>query len=149
MRIKTTIKGLPEIRRALDALPAAVEKKVVDGALRKGGEIFKADIKAKAKFKRLRDGVAVKTASRTERQRDVNKGDVYVGFKGDAARFAHLPEFGTAERVQKTTGRRTGKMPMTPLVRPAFDSKKDAAADAVIDALAAGVEREASKLGKG
>ena len=149
MKVKTTIKGVEEIRLVLALLPGAVAKKVVDGALRKGGEVFKTEIKAKAKFRRLRDSVAVKTADRTERQRDVAKGDVYVGFKGDGARFAHLPEFGTAERVQKTSGRRTGKMPMTPLVRPAFDSKKEQAVSAVEQSLGDGVEREARKLGKG
>jgi hypothetical protein len=43
---------------------------------------------------------------------------------GRGGRSAHLFEFGTRERVQKTTGRRTGRIEMQPFMRPAWDSKQ-------------------------
>ena len=146
MKLKTSIKGLAEVRRVLDQLPATVEKRVVDNALRAGGRVFRDDVKATSPYRRLRRDVAVKTASRAERDREVNKGDVYVGFAGASSRFAHLPEFGTGPRVQKTTGRQTGQMPVNPTMRPTFDRRKEDALKAAQKSLGVGVEREAKKL---
>jgi HK97 gp10 family phage protein len=39
-----------------------------------------------------------------------------------AAPHAHFPEFGTAPRRHKTTGKFVGQTPATPFLRPAFDS---------------------------
>lgn len=50
---------------------------------------------------------------------------------GPTAPHAHLVEFGTGPRYQKTTGKFVGVMPAQPFIRPAFDVKKGAALTAI------------------
>jgi HK97 gp10 family phage protein len=58
--------------------------------------------------------------------------ELFVGVSyrlGSHGRTAHLFEFGTRSRVQKSTGRETGRISAMPFVRPAWDGNKLAALD--------------------
>lgn len=72
--------------------------------------------------KHLRESINVgdRLTARQRKQR-VKTGEVemYVGPKG---RHAHLVEFGTQERHQKS-GKSTGAMPRMPFMRPAWDAQ--------------------------
>jgi len=46
-------------------------------------------------------------------------------FVGSPERHAHLLEFGTGPRVQRTTGRFTGSVSPIPMLQPAWDANKD------------------------
>jgi HK97 gp10 family phage protein len=58
-----------------------------------------------------------------------------AGVNRKKAPHAHLVEFGTVERVQKTTGRRTGHMPAHPFVRPAADANINRIYKEIVDKL--------------
>jgi HK97 gp10 family phage protein len=53
----------------------------------------------------------------------VRRGGGYKGY------HAWIVEYGTTDRVQKTTGRSTGRMPAHPFLRPAADTKMGQAYD--------------------
>lgn len=75
--------------------------------------------------------------------KDVSRLRVGVDYK--IAPHAHLVEFGTGERKQGTSsrknrtiikkwgGRRTGKMPAFPFMRPAFESTKERVLQAFVE----------------
>jgi HK97 gp10 family phage protein len=58
---------------------------------------------------------------------------------------AHLNEFGTAPRVQKSTGKSTGSMPATPFLKPAVDRNQRQ----VLRIIARGMEAEIAKVANG
>ena len=146
MPLNSKITGVSEVSKVLRQLPPSVEKRVVDGALRAGARVFRNEIATRAKHRVLKENVAVKTQSKGQRKADPVRGDVFVGFRFPASKLAHLFEFGTAPRFQKSTGRFTGQIQPTPTVRPAFESKKNEVVKKTGQALGKGVEREAKKL---
>ena len=146
--MKSKMIGLAESRAALRQLGPKVEKKVLNAALKAGARVIVGEIKADGRAPRsLTQAAAEKTATRNDMKNDIIKGDVYTGFKSPHHRLAHLFEFGTGPRFQKN-GRYTGQMTATPFVRPAIDRGKGDAERKVRERIAAGVEREAAKLGK-
>ena len=74
--------------------------------------------------------------------------EVFIG--ATAARFgiAHLLEFGTGPRRQKTTGRSTGEMPAFPFMRPAWESGKRGVLRRFIKYLRVDIEKTAKRLAK-
>lgn len=68
---------------------------------------------------------------------------VYVDDPGTGAQDtrAHWFEFGTGERVQKTTGRRTGRMPATPFFWPGWRLARKRARNRLSRALGRGIKK--------
>lgn len=62
---------------------------------------------------------------------------IYVEYRGTGTEDAraHWFEFGTGERVQKTTGRRTGRMPATPFFYPGFRLVRQRARNRIVRAM--------------
>ena len=98
----------------------------------KSGEAKTARKWLRSRLKGLRrKGLASSIEYVTER----TGGRRWHGIEGTVTCFAphaHLVEFGTVERVQKTTGRRTGRMPSKPFMRNAYMAKRQAAFQAVL-----------------
>lgn len=132
------ISGLPDVRAMLQELPLKIEKKAATDAMVDSAERMAEAARQNAGKSRrtgkLQDAIGVyrKTAkSQRKTKVSVNKdvGEAYVGVgyrRGSQgyAPHAHLVEFGTGPRFQKTTGRYVGQMPAKPFMRPAFDAEK-------------------------
>lgn len=124
------IEGLQEFDRALAELPKSLGKAV----LRRAGTQVLRPVRDTAKAmapigdeikpagKKLATSIRVGPKLRRSQQRPA-KGDVEI-FVGATAAHAHLVEFGTGPRYQKTTGRYSGQMPPQPFMRPAWDQHK-------------------------
>ena len=92
------IKGFAELQKALDELPAKLEKNIMRGALRAGAKVFQAGAQRRVPVRsgKLRDSIRVST-------RVVN-GKIMAtitagGSKKGAPFYAHLIEFGAKAHV--------------------------------------------------
>ena len=89
------IKGLSELQKLLDTLPAKIEANIMRGAMRAGAKVLQAAAKAKAPRKsgKLADGLKITTRSRS--------GVVTASVKasGPHAFLAPMIEFGTAPHL--------------------------------------------------
>jgi len=129
------ITGGKELDAFLQSLPAKVESNIMRSALRAGANVFKEEIKAGVRVDQgdLKRSVRVTTRFRRGRV----SASVKIGNK--IAFYAHMVEFGT--RPHKIKGVSIGGHYYTavnhpgsklyPFVRPALDSKADAAIQAV------------------
>lgn len=123
------VKGIREIQALFDGAPARIQK----NAASSGTQAVATGIAKKATNFALWHGgglarlaakkviIVRKVAGKITRQ---------VGWKKPWSRIAHLFEFGTAERVQKKTGRRTGRMAPKPHLRSAVADMTVAEAEA-------------------
>lgn len=111
------VEGLPDVLRRLDELDKKVANKVLRTAVTKSARALVKDTKRRIRSKSIKRALTHKVKSRAR------FAEASVGAKkrqaGAPARLFHLFEFGTAGRVQRTTGRRTGSMPSRPALRPA------------------------------
>lgn len=143
MAENVTIKGLPELMRALEQLPGKLARNVLRGAFRAGAKVVadEASNAAPVRSGLLRDSIRVTTRVKAQRI----SGTVRAGGKGKKgakmARHAHLVEFGTAAHViyakpgsllaigvSKVNHPGAKKHPF---MRPALDSKASQAVAAV------------------
>lgn len=116
------IEGLAAMTRDLNALDKKVRKKVVRAAVGKTIRAVAKDVKARVPVlhKRLRKSITTKL-----KYRDNFAEGIIAARKGGGGGTFHLSEFGTAGRIQKSTGRRTGSMPARPALRPAMQHAGD------------------------
>lgn len=125
MSMHMKVSGLRAIERALAELPRGTAKGVARRSIKK--ELAPIASMANAFWPGSRDDVFQVTSrvSRGSRKPRVNRSEVFqlVGadYGSGGAPHAHLVEFGTGPRRQKTTGRSTGIMPAQPMLRPAWD----------------------------
>lgn len=124
------VKGIREIQALFDGAPARIQKNAASA----GTQAVAMGIRKKAEqFARSHGGglarlaskkviIVKKVAGRITRQ---------VGWKKPWSALAHLFEFGTAERIQKKTGRRTGRMAPQPHLRSAVADTSVAEAEAL------------------
>lgn len=150
---ETHVKGLAELQKFLDQLPAKLEANVMRSALRAGANIVKAQARQNVPVKtgKLRDGLKVSTSSR--------RGVVTAKVKatGKHAYVANWIEYGTAAHA--ITAKKGGFLSFggifaksvqhpgaapKPFMRPALDSKAQEATIAVGEAIK---KRLASKHG--
>lgn len=138
------ITGLSDVLSALNEMPVKIQKNVV-GAGTQGVATL---VVKKARTNAFRHGGGLASHAKDIVVRKTpGKNERLVGFKKGISRLAHLFEFGTAERVQETTGRRTGRIPMQPFLRPAVEqTSPQQAEDAFVKASARRFEREMKKL---
>lgn len=168
------IKGLSELHKALQQLPAKIEGNIMRGALRAGAAVFKAEalrlvpqdtgrlkdsIRTSVRLRNGRVEGTVKAGGRTSKKvvRQMGNGRFRIVYENPW--YAHLVEFGTAAHVIKPRRAKSlwsgqgwakqvehpGARPK-PFLRPTFDGQHGAATDAVADYIRKRLPREMQKV---
>ncbi len=129
--MKPTIKitGTRDIERRLRKLSTTTRQKVLEQALRAGGEVIteEARMRVPERTGNLRDSIAVSTRSLNYSSVQLGEGEAEI-FVGPAEGgntphdgfYGHMVEFGTVHSMPR------------PFMRPAFDAKAKDASDVVI-----------------
>lgn len=130
------IEGAKELEKALMELPKAMSKAVLRNAAKRAlkpvaaraselAPVGPVDSKnPKKSHGHYKTSFIVNTQiKRGQRSGLKDRGAIEV-YVGSTDPKAHLVEWGTQQRVQKTTGRKTGSSPPRPALRPAWDEKK-------------------------
>lgn len=156
MSVTVHIEGLAELQRRLLELPARVERHVVHKAVAAGGRLIRDEARARA---------PVYTG-------DVAKGHPPPGTLKRAIWTKYIPERSKnglttyfvgvlhGKKMQKRGKKQvnldayywwfvefgTVKMPAHPFMRPAFDARESAAANAIIDELRQGISEQVASL---
>jgi HK97 gp10 family phage protein len=154
MRTSIKVEGLKELDEALKELPKATGKNVMRRVARNalGMVIAAARPLVPVDDGQLRKSLAVSTklskrqATLARRDEAEGKASITVYAGASALPHAHLIEFGTKERVQKTTGRRTGRVKAKPFMRPAWDAKKGAVLDSFKSDMWTEIQKAAKRL---
>ena len=144
--VTVEIHGFAALENALKQLPEAVAGKALNGALAAGMGSIKKEaaglipmgskahfIGKKAKGKLVQPG-HLRKQLRVRKLRNEQFSSAYALSFSAAGFYGMFHEFGTA------------KMPAHPILRPAFDNKKDQALDRIKERLAANIERARKKL---
>lgn len=176
-RSSVTLMGFSELEALLKELPQKVAKRAAFAAMRRAGNVmadeqririqnvgtgeFRDSIVVKARSKNtaglfeygevMRGGGSFKDASaalRSARAGGASSASRIVLTVGSSSPLAHLVEFGTAERFQKS-GKSTGIMPMNPFVRPAWDAGADRCLQVIKTELLVEIRKAEAKLGRG
>lgn len=147
------ITGGKEIQRVLEEMPRQLQRKALVHAFTEGAKLVRDGAKAQAVS--LPPGFAKaltvqRPNARYRRRRAGGRETVVVVAlkRGKYSRLAHLFEFGTAERHQKS-GRYTGRITAQPFLRPALDSQGAAAIARIARVLAENIEIIARQLRSG
>ena len=169
MASSVEIRGLAELHKTLQELPAKIERNVLRGGLRAGAKVMEAEA-ARLCPEGLPTLDSVKRGAREgELKRSIrvtmraSKSTVRAQLKAGnkVAWYAHLVEFGTARHWIKPKSRKSlfvaglfkevidhpGARPK-PFMRPAFDSKWRAAIDAMAEYIRGRLPKEFKKAGK-
>ena len=113
----TQVLGLRELQQAMEQIPERMQQNV----LRSGNRaVANAIVKSVRNNTNLPATVRKAIRAESDPSKRVTKGFM-VGLRKPFSPLAHLIEFGSAPRRQKTTGRFTGRMPANPFLRPALD----------------------------
>lgn len=149
--VTMTLHGAKELEAALREMPNRIAK----GAVRRG--IIKllqqvaddAQGRVPVRSGRLRARIAVKPqlSRRQKRGRAKEKGLIEAFVGATPARHAHLVEFGTGPRMQRS-GKSTGAMPARPFLRPAWDSARGKMVDDLGQVLWEEIEKAATRLAR-
>lgn len=139
----TRVLGLKELERAMGQIPVRMQQNV----LRSGNRAL-----AMAVVKEIRNNPGIPMTVRRAVTAAVSfklkatRGYI-VGLRSPFWPLAHLIEFGTVDRTQRTTGRYTGRMPANPFLRPAIDAfTADKATQIWAKAASRNFERQMKKL---
>jgi HK97 gp10 family phage protein len=153
------IKGLAELHKLLQELPAKVEANVMRGGLRAAGKVIEEEAKRLAPVDRgdLRD--SIRASVRIQRRKGLVEGTVKAG--GKKAWYARLVEFGTAAHLIRPKNRKSlffaalareevshPGAQKKPFMRPAFDSKAREAIKAMADYIRVRLPKELKKAGR-
>lgn len=169
MASSVEIKGLAELHKTLQELPAKIERNVLRGGLRAGAKVMEAEaerlcpeglptldsVKRGARIGELKRSIRVTLRA----SRGTVRATVKAGNK--VAWYAHLVEFGTARHWIKPKSRKSlfiaglfkevidhpGARPK-PFMRPAFDGKWRQAIDAMADYIRTRLPKEIGKQNK-
>lgn len=144
--VTVQVHGLAELEKALMQLPDAVAGKALNGALAAGmGSIRKEAqglipigsrahyLGKKAKGRQVQPGHLSKQL-RVRRVRSEKFSSLYALTFSKQGFYGMFHEFGTS------------KMPAQPILRPAFDNKKEHALDRIKERLAVNIERQRKKI---
>lgn len=139
-----TIQGDKALQKLLKKLPDKVTRKVTRQAINAAANPVLKAARANAPVDEgvLKTSLAKKVKTYTKSQSIV----AIIGPRSKEAPHAHLVEEGTGERVQKTTGRRTGRVTATHFLQRALEENKASSAQTMKTKLGKGVEREALKM---
>ncbi len=131
MRINVKLEGIKEIDELLRKLPDSLSAKIIESANRAAVKPLIEKAKANApegNTGNLVDSIGIASRVKGGATIKASKGLTIVGprrgkGKGQQGHHAHLVEYGTAERVQKSTGKSTGSIsPGKPFMKPAWIS---------------------------
>jgi HK97 gp10 family phage protein len=123
MTFNARVRGLKQLQATLRTLPRKIETGAVRSSVRAGAGEIRDEVKRHAEYKSIKKAIAVQP-----RKKRGGRFRATVGIRTtgrNRAPHAHLIEFGTKERVQKTTGRRTGRMPARPYFEPAVEASQE------------------------
>jgi HK97 gp10 family phage protein len=156
--------GVQELRKALEALPASMQKQAYRKAMTDGAKIARDAAKknaeritrraARRKGEKPKTGQLSKSIGfRISRDRMGAKIGARRGFsitdengkKHDPFKVAHLIELGTRLRFKKTNGQKTGEMKATPFLKPAIENNKDRILNAIQNGLKVGMDGAIAK----
>ena len=153
------VKGVIELNRLLKQLPGRVARNVARSGLRAGGAVIRDDARANlpSNYGTLKKSIYTKIG----RQRSPYLMAARIGPRSGGSKYdgwyGHIVEYGTlgsrAEPVKKSrtvnhaTPLPTGLKPI-PFMRPAFESSKERAVDAMRQKIIEGVAKEVAKLAK-
>ena len=159
MASSVEIRGLAELHKTLQELPAKIERNVLRGGLRAGAKVMESAAKAQVPVKHGDLRSSIRVSMRTSSKTGTVRAQIKAGNK--KAWYAHLVEFGTARHWIKPKSRKSlffaglakevidhpGARPK-PFMRPAFDGKWRAAIDAMADYIRTRLPKEFKKAGK-
>lgn len=141
------IKGLAELQRALEQLPAKIEANIIQGALRAGAKVVAAAARDNVSVVSGRLAASVRYGAKRTKALEA-QGYVRAGGRGKGKRagafYAHMVEYGTAAHIIKAPpGAKLNVRGVfyssvqhpgarkKPFMRPALDSHAQAALEAV------------------
>lgn len=126
---KNSILGLRGLDKALRALEPKLARQQLGNAVAAGARVVRDEAKARVPIETglLKESIVVRRPRGT-------LGQAVVGFLSPVSRRAHLTEFGTSRSRAK------------PFMRPALDTKADAAIRKIADTLRRGLDRLARSV---
>ncbi|WDI31595.1 HK97 gp10 family phage protein [Hyphococcus flavus] len=127
------LEGVDELEKVFKRLPEKLRTKVILNAVRAGGRVIRNEAKARAPRDTGELARSITVATVKKKRRNENS-LVRVGFKKPTSRRAHLAEYGTSTQAAQ------------PFMRPALDTKGEAAIQAITEKVAEGMAKEAAKL---
>lgn len=135
------LKGLRELKTALDGFTFEVQDKATLAALRKGATVIKKEMRLRVPVKtgKLKKSIGTRTKKRGRSAKSV-----LVGAR--KMPYAHLVENGHAI---VRGGKAFGHVPAKPFLRPAFEAQRVAAAGAIRDELKLQVKKLAGTRKRG
>ena len=152
------VEGVSELGAALQELPDSVRGQVLRNMLTLAARpiaraattalraaIVGPDRSVTKSLRRTGVRVTARLTRRQQRYRRVGRDDVAV-FIGPTAPNAHLIEFGTKPRIQRKTGRYTGRVQARPFLQPAWEAGKAQFLASLGTSLARALERKARQL---
>lgn len=113
----TKVLGMKELQQALTQIPTRMQQNVLRSGNRALANEFVKSIRNNSNL----PGTVRKAIRAVQHGSMKQTKGFRVGLRQPFSPLAHLLEFGTTERTQKTTGRYTGRMPAQPFMRPALD----------------------------
>lgn len=136
------VKGLAEVEQGLREIGRDVGRKGLIRSTSAGARVIrdKARSLAPKKTGKLRKNIVVQKFRKTKNKNQESRHIVTIRKKGKAsdpqnAYYGFFVEYGTSKQAPQ------------PFMRPAYESKREAAADAVIDSLEKTIDTEKSKQG--
>ena len=144
MAAKFSFSGGRELEQALKALGGQISGRLGNNATKAGARVIAADARLRVPVVtgRLKRSITVVGDDGLRRQ----GGSVRAAYVVARAKIAHIIEFGTVARRQRTTGRFTGSVPARPFLRPALDVAGQEAINRLSENLWNGIARESEKL---
>lgn len=139
--MKTTMQmtGLRELGAALKELDSRTQKRIARSATAAGARVIANDAKQRVPVDKGTVKKNIRTANLKPKQPGIQETAVGVRVKGkgeDSAWHWRFLEFGTARMAPK------------PFLRPAFEAKKEEAAQRIKEQLAKRLDAEAKKIGQ-
>lgn len=139
------VRGLDELRKELNDLPAKLARNVVGSGNRAVANALVKEIRSQGG--NVPDTVIKAVMAQPSKSGRITRAFV-VGLRKPFSSMSHWFEYGTGPRTQKKTGRYTGRMPATPWLRPALEAIGPKAKDIWAKAASRNLDRQLKKLGK-
>lgn len=136
--ITMKVAGLRELSLALKELDGRVQKRIARSATAAGARVIAKEAKARVRVDSGNVKKNIRTANLKPDQPGLQESVVGVRVKGktkDSAFYWTYLEFGTVKMAPK------------PFIRPAFETKKHEAVEAIKDRLSKRIDAEAKKIG--
>jgi hypothetical protein len=147
----TKLVGVKELDRIMADFPAKFKKRGVKSAFQDGGKVLLHEIQRNAP-PNVFDYADISLVPTNSKRAYASPypSDIYtIAIAQPKSRLAHIFEFGTQERIQKTTGRRTGSIRPEPFMRVSVLTKGQQATKTILDKLWRNMQFIAKELDNG